>query len=106
MDTSNLIKNEQDLLATTRVACLFSSEEISNLVGGAPQKSILWRAYHEKMRLRADMVYERTILNSDRCVIPRDSKVLGLLESDFFILAERNQGNLFMASSFLLQGIP
>lgn len=67
---------------------------MSNMVTSAPRTSLLGMIY-KKTRLRAEMALERELLKKTRCLIDRDPKMLGILHSDVFLLAERRMATFF-----------
>ena len=76
VDTSQLIKNKQDLLSTKKVACMVENEQMMNLIISSPTKNILSRIFYEKTRLRPDMVEERAIFGIDRCLLSRQPEMI------------------------------
>lgn len=57
---------------------------------GQPKAFLMSRLFHEKTKLRKEMVKERALLKSDRCVAERDSSMLHVITSKqlFFIGTE------------------
>lgn len=107
VDTSQLVKDERDIFSSgsQKVACLFDNEELANLAASAPPKSLLARIYHEKTRLRADMLAEKEVLGRDRCLVRINSKASYLLQMDGYIVTERNQANLLLVAAFMIPGL-
>lgn len=106
VDTSQLVKDYGDIFSTSKVACFISGEETTNLAASAQRNSPLWRLYHERSLLRADMAEAREKLNGNRCIATKNPKILDLLkEDDFYVVVERSQGDMLMAASFMLQDL-
>lgn len=101
VDTSQLIKNTEDVLATSKVACLLENDEIAKIAASLPRKSILSKIYYDKTRLRPNMNRERQLLGQERCLIQRNPKLLSLLDIDAYFVSEKTQLNLVMASALM-----
>lgn len=95
VDTSSLIKNEQDIFNDPRVACFIEGEQEMNLaVQIRSPENLLKRIFETKTQLRDDMVEEKRILKREKCILPlRDTSstdsMTGLALSDFYFVASR-----------------
>lgn len=105
VDTSQLIKNENEILSTRKVACMGKNDQLVNMIISSPTKNIMWRIFHEKTRLRPDMVKEREILEDDRCLLARNlEKLEKILKSTrIYLIADRRMIDLVLASSFIFE---
>ena len=105
VDTSQLVKNEQDIFSTSKVACMLKQDQLHNMIGSSSTKNILSRILYEKTRLRPDMAKERELLKSDHCLAERSPKLLSLFSSDnFFFVGERNMFHIFLTAFSLVDG--
>ena len=106
VDTSQLIKDERDILSTWKVACVLENGQLYNqAVSSRDKKNIISKIFYEKTRLRSDMAKERNILGGDRCLLSKDpTKISKLLNSDVYLVAERNLADFFLSGTFLVSG--
>ena len=89
------------------VACVIANEQMSNMITSSPVKNLLSRVYYNKTLLRPDMLKERELFNGDHCWISKElQKMLPLLESDVFLLAERKIANLLLSIPIIVDQIP
>ena len=92
VDTTDLVKDAYDLLATKKILCWTKANTEVNLALSLPKSTTLSRLYHQKSTFREDQKSERDTLNSDKCLLGRD---LNLLESSFF----QNRKNYILVMS-------
>lgn len=85
IDTSDIIKDKQDLFSSKRVNCFMDEETETNMALTAPKGSILSKLYDEKTILSERMVKEKSILKNDRCLFKRDSSIVSLLNSYLYL---------------------
>ena len=100
VDTSSLIIDESDIFKSRKVGCMLKNDQLHNMILNSPNKNILSRIY-ERTRFRPDMLKEKTLLKSDRCLLTRDARMFQLLHSNVFFLSERKAAELFLAVYFL-----
>ena len=107
VDTSQLVKDEQDIISTSKVACMLKDDQLHSLIVSSRTKNVLRRIFHEKTRLRPDMARERAILENDRCLLPSDYvKITKIIQiSDVFLVGERTLANLLLTSLSMLEGL-
>lgn len=104
VDTSQLIKNEQEILKTPKVACFWKNGLLYERIENSPAKSILGMIY-EKTRLKPEMEKERQMLG-DRCLLSLDLKMLKLaISKDVFLLGEQDAANLLFSAAYLVRGV-
>lgn len=107
MDTSQLVHNVEAMFRPDRTACFVDQEQETNMVKTAnfPQKSLLARIFNEKTFFPEEMVYERHLLNSDRCLIQRDAAMMELQKSDhvYFVGSQTVMSFILMFASMLLK---
>ena len=85
---------------------MFNGEELTNMAVRSPTNNLLWRIFHEKTRLRPDMVKEREFVNGDRCLLRQGPKLLNFMASDsFFLVIERGVANLLFSLSFMFKHV-
>lgn len=96
VDTTSLIKNEQDIFENDRrVACFVEYEQEMNLaLAIRSPENLLKRIFETKTKLRDDMTEEKQILKKEKCILPlRDpsstDSMTGLALSDFYFVASR-----------------
>ena len=97
VDTSELVKDEVEAFRTRKVACVLGVGQLASLIAATPNKNVLWRLFHEKTRLREDMVKERQFLETDHCWITGQSNMFQLLKSDIFAMGEQNAKNFLLS---------
>lgn len=106
MDTSQLLKDEQDIFSSPKVACFLKNDQLHSMVISTQVKNILSRIFAEKTFFRADMLEERALLG-DRCLFTSDFiKIAKIIQdSDVFMLGEGTLMNMLMAGMSLLEGV-
>lgn len=66
---------------------MLENGQMQNLAVGSPAKNILARIFYEKTRLRPDMLMEKAMLGSDRCLVSRDpAKLSKITKSDVYLV--------------------
>lgn len=75
---------------TKKVSCFIENESEIKIAQTASKSSIMYRIYEEKIGLREDMVKERKLIKSDRCVLEKDSSMFGLVGSDVLIIGSES----------------
>lgn len=105
VDTSQLIKERNDIFTSDMVACFIENEQITNLIASSPT-SVLSRILSEKSILRPDMAKERELVGSSRCVLDRDPKLFKLMQSDVFLFTEKKFLDLSLAIPLFADGLP
>lgn len=106
MDTSLLIKDAQDLFRSRSVACLLENDQLHLMIKSSPVKNILSKIYNEKTSLlKHNMVEERSLFETDKCLITRDYKMTQLVSSDVVLIGERHTADLLMATLEGLGGV-
>lgn len=102
VDTSQLIKDENDLVSTPKVACILKNGLMYKQILSSPENSILGKIY-AKTQLRPEMVKERQLFG-DRCLFGFNIEMLKLAGSkDIFILGENDNGVLLWSASSMLK---
>ena len=97
IDTSDIIANKNNAFTTKRVNCFIEKETEIAMSLSAPKGSILNRLY-EKTILNKDMLEEKLILKSDRCLIKKDSSVIvRLARSHLFFTGSETASYFFLA---------
>lgn len=84
IDTSKLIKTEEEIFKSDKVACFIDGEQEMNIAKSPNANNLLSKIYNKKTYLRSDMVKERKMLNKDRCLIKKDTSMFDLFQSDIF----------------------
>lgn len=103
VNTSQLIKDDQDLFSSQKVACFIEEEHLTSLIASAPSKNVLTRVFNEKTWLPPGMTKERHILKSDRCLMKRNPSIYSLFNSNFYLIGERSSANYVLAISFMFE---
>ena len=89
VDTSDLIKNNIDLLKTRKIVCFFYKDTEMNLALRLSKSSILSKLFYEKTYFRDDQVKEKSIAQKDRCLLELDIKLVELIKTDnLLVLSE------------------
>ena len=108
VDTSQLIKNRDDIFRADRVACFVDQEQEMNIIQSSKnlQKSLLSKIFHEKTFFSEDMVPERQLLKRDRCFVKRDFSLLNLIKSPhvFFVCSQTIMDFILVLISMLEKG--
>ena len=103
VDTSQLVKDKQDLLSTQKVVCIFKKGLLHNLASSSSKNSLLRKIYYEKSRLRPEMKMLRE-LYGDRCWVTLDRKIMQLvLANGIYVLGPKDVGNLLMSIGSLVK---
>lgn len=90
IDTSDLVQSREDLMKTKKVACFIEEEGEFKIAQTAPKGSIMNRIYEEKSLLGEGMSEERKLIKGNRCVLKKDSTMLGLMESDVLLMGSES----------------
>ena len=105
VDTSRLIKDDNEMFTTEKTACLLKDGQIHAMITSSPNRDVLSRIFYEKTLLKPEMEMERKMLGEERCLIGRNIPMTKLLEAsldDFFLVMQRQTRNTLLGSSFLL----
>ena len=103
IDSSQLIKDERDILRTNRVGCMIR-DQVYHIILHSPTNSFLGRIF-EKTRLRPEMEKERKILGGNRCLMTQNPMAMAeLIRSDFFIMGSRSNANTGLVTFKMLDG--
>lgn len=104
LDSSQLLKDQDDVLNSDKVACLVKDDHLHMISVSSPPNNILHKIY-EKTQLKPHMTEERALLN-DRCLIPRELKMAHLLSSNnLFFIGERQMANLVLTGASMIEGM-
>ena len=104
VDTSHLIKNEENILSTPKTACILKNGLLYNRLASSSAKSILGKIF-EKTRLRPEMKDEQEILG-DRCLLTFNSNMLKLIVSEnVFLVEEQDTGYGLFSAAYLIRGV-
>ena len=105
VNTSQLIKDDFDLLNNQKVACFLEDEHLTSTITNSPSKNVLTRVFNEKTWLREDMKKEREMLKSGRCMLSRNPSISALLDSDVYFIGERSLANYLLANPIFFKSL-
>ena len=77
--------------------------KLHKMIASSPNKNLLWRIFDEKTRLRPDQIEEKQIVENERCLVPRDPKIVALLKTDAFVVGDRKMVDTFVETSLLFE---
>ena len=75
---------------TRKVSCFMKNENEAKIAQTASKNSTMDRIWTEKTYLPAEMVKERKLIKSDRCVLEKDTTMFGLIGSDVVIIGSES----------------
>lgn len=110
VDTSQLIKSEQQIRSTTRTACILKNGLLYERVTSSPEKSFLGKIF-EKTKFGPEMKEEQKLFG-ERCLLTFDmsnesmyTNMLKLASSPYvFMVGEQDAAHLVMSTISLLRG--
>lgn len=88
VDTSKLISSPQDIFRSRRTACFLDQDQEINMVRnpGFPKKALLYRVFNERTFFAKDMIAEKEMFKSDRCIIKGNVNFAS--DRTFFVAAQ------------------
>ena len=89
VDTSELIKNEEDIFSTNRVACFLKDEQEMKIAESSATNNLLTRIFRERTLFRTDQEKEKKILGTDRCILEINERIGWLTNSQIFLIASK-----------------
>ena len=125
VDTSFLIKNEQEIFSSRRVVCFldkvcnlnlkktkiskpnfFNQVPLTNMIATSPIRNTLWRIFHEKTLFQPDMKRERAIIGRDRCLLDTNPSLAQIVDSEklSFVGEMRNALSPILAAASTFPG--
>ena len=85
VDTSELIKNDDDILGTKKVACLVKSEVETNIFG---KNSIIHQVIEQKMKFSKEQTMESSIFEDygGKCLLKKTTPLQLLYDSQIYFI--------------------
>lgn len=101
--------NRENIFRPDRVACFVDQEQEMNMIESArspTNQNLLSRIFHERTYFSEEMVAERQLLQSDRCLLKRDPSLLKLMKSEhvFLVASQPLTGFLLAFMSMFMKG--